>query len=179
MGEVTDAKGYEGGSAFIALSKYKASSSKKSKGSIFVNPGGPGGSGYRSFSAISFTLISRSLMTSLPPPVEFTFRVGPSLSLIIQDSYDIIGFDPRGIGLTVPAMRCFPTLREETLFLASLGPGPEIEGDREAYERDVRRGVEQSRGVAERCEEWAGDAARHVSRCLFLESGRSADAGRL
>jgi pimeloyl-ACP methyl ester carboxylesterase len=30
--------------------------------------------------------------------------------------YDIVGFDPRGVGKTQPALACFPTYREAELF---------------------------------------------------------------
>ncbi|KAJ3096570.1 hypothetical protein HDU97_005771 [Phlyctochytrium planicorne] len=64
----------------IAVSRIPAT--KPSKGAIFVNPGGPGGAG-----------------------VNFAVRVATTLPL--DDSFDIIGFDPRGIGSSLPII-CFP-----------------------------------------------------------------------
>jgi len=52
-------------------------------GALVINPGGPGGSG------IQYALGARS---------EFTTTV--------MDHFDIVGFDPRGVGGSVPALRC-------------------------------------------------------------------------
>ncbi|KAG9090712.1 hypothetical protein FRC06_000915, partial [Ceratobasidium sp. 370] len=72
------------GTATIALAKYKAEPSLR-RGSVFTNPGGPGGSGTR-----LATRAGRGLSAT---------RIGPY--------YDIIGFDPRGIGATTPTVKCF------------------------------------------------------------------------
>jgi hypothetical protein len=64
------------GTATIALSKLKATKFPK-KGSVFMNPGGPGGSG----SALVYSF-------------------GSELPLIIGADRDLIGFDPRGVNLT-------------------------------------------------------------------------------
>jgi pimeloyl-ACP methyl ester carboxylesterase len=53
-------------------------------GTLVINPGGPGGSG------IQYALSARS--------GEF--------SPAIRDRFDIVGFDPRGVGASVPALRC-------------------------------------------------------------------------
>ena len=55
-----------------------------SKGSLFVNPGGPGASGV--------DLVQQAA----------EFAVGSDL----LDSYDVVGFDPRGVGRSTP-VRCF------------------------------------------------------------------------
>ncbi|CAE6481040.1 unnamed protein product [Rhizoctonia solani] len=77
------------GTATIALGKYRADPSVR-RGSIFLNPGGPGGPGVR-------------LATQAGPYLVAT-RLGPY--------YDLIGFDPRGIGQTVPSAACFKSLAE-------------------------------------------------------------------
>ncbi|MEM7271858.1 MAG: alpha/beta hydrolase [Actinomycetota bacterium] len=57
------------------------------RGSIFLNPGGPGGSG-----------------------IEFVLFAGPALyGPDVQAEYNLIGFDPRGINLSNPLL-CFGTL---------------------------------------------------------------------
>ncbi|KDN33708.1 hypothetical protein RSAG8_13204, partial [Rhizoctonia solani AG-8 WAC10335] len=53
-------------------------------GSILINPGGPGGSG----SAMAATW-------------------GPKFSAIVDGRYDIIGFDPRGVNMTIPTLGCY------------------------------------------------------------------------
>ncbi|MFE0700266.1 alpha/beta hydrolase [Streptomyces sp. NPDC058872] len=59
--------------------------SKTFQGPLLVNPGGPGGSG-RSMAGY--------VAASLPPKVAAT--------------YDVIGFDPRGVGKSEPALDCAP-----------------------------------------------------------------------
>jgi pimeloyl-ACP methyl ester carboxylesterase len=55
------------------------------QGIMLVNPGGPGGSGL-----------------SLAPDVA------QGLSSAVAADYDIVGFDPRGVGSSVPALSCEP-----------------------------------------------------------------------
>ncbi|KAJ3318613.1 hypothetical protein HDV06_007138 [Boothiomyces sp. JEL0866] len=62
----------------IPLIKYK---SKNSKSQVLVNPGGPGDSG-----------------------VESVRTSGETLSKLAGDDYDIIGFDPRGVGNAIPVI---------------------------------------------------------------------------
>lgn len=68
------------GSIEIALKRIPASGQKV--GSLLVNPGGPGGSG------VDF--------------VGDPNRFGPSL----RSSFDIVGFDPRGVGKSTP-VKCY------------------------------------------------------------------------
>ncbi|KAI0079989.1 hypothetical protein K474DRAFT_1591034 [Panus rudis PR-1116 ss-1] len=71
------------GTAKLAVARLRAPNSP-SKGTVFVNPGGPGGRGKQ--------LVSRR---------------GDVLRNIIGNHYDILGFDPRGIGETEPTVKCF------------------------------------------------------------------------
>ena len=63
----------------IALKKLPASDSDAEHGSLFFNPGGPGVSGIRTL---------ETLATALPEEPRAT--------------YDVVGFDPRGIGQSTP-----------------------------------------------------------------------------
>jgi pimeloyl-ACP methyl ester carboxylesterase len=56
------------------------------QGVLLVNPGGPGGSGL-----------------SLAP------EVAGGLSRSVAEDYDIVGFDPRGVGSSVPELSCDPS----------------------------------------------------------------------
>ncbi|KAK7682660.1 hypothetical protein QCA50_014043 [Cerrena zonata] len=70
------------GTAKIALSKLKATGDRL--GTVLYNPGGPGGK-------------AKSLIA----------RRGDFVQIQIGTRYDIIGFDPRGVGETEPTVRCF------------------------------------------------------------------------
>ncbi|WP_328812621.1 alpha/beta hydrolase [Rhodococcus sp. NBC_00297] len=67
-----------GPTASLALSRSAATGEKV--GSMLVNPGGPGASG------LSTATVARGTA--------------------VESSFDVIGFDPRGIGASVPAVRC-------------------------------------------------------------------------
>lgn len=63
-----------------------SSSSKKTERTIVVNPGGPGGSG-----------------------TEYTWRAAEDITeRLSSDRYDVLGFDPRGVNISLPAVSCFP-----------------------------------------------------------------------
>jgi len=71
----------------IALSMIPATAPvSKQQGVLLVNPGGPGASG-------------RSLAAA----------VAAGLSPQVAATYDIVGFDPRGVGGSVPALTCDPS----------------------------------------------------------------------
>ncbi|KAK4052692.1 hypothetical protein OIV83_001979 [Microbotryomycetes sp. JL201] len=65
----------------------------QAKGVVFVNPGGPGGSG-----------------------TDFIATHGQHLSQIVQGRYDILSWDPRGVNLTRPNIDCFENEAMATLF---------------------------------------------------------------
>lgn len=74
-------------------------------GPVLFNPGGPGGSGVGFIAAIGKLL--QILIDSLEPP-EFT---DPSSD---AKYYDIVGFDPRGVGWTFPGAHCFDKMSDRT-----------------------------------------------------------------
>ena len=80
----------------VALARVKAKDQKRRLGSLFVNPGGPGGSGVQ-------------MAASAP------YFLGQSL----LDRFDIVGMDPRGIGFSQP-VQCFTSLKTQT---RALGDG--------------------------------------------------------
>jgi hypothetical protein len=90
----------------IAVSKIPAANPAKRRGVLLVNPGGPGGPGVN---------IPRLLTTLWPQSV--------------LDTYDLIGFDPRGVGTSAPvtcgltadqALQAFPTLTQSNSFIATV-----------------------------------------------------------
>ena len=69
------------GSINIAVNVHRATSSDKRIGYLLINPGGPGQSGLE-------------------------FVVGTPLSDEITERFDIVGFDPRGVGWSEPKFAC-------------------------------------------------------------------------
>ena len=72
----------DGDIAQIALIRFKATGSDRI-GSLVVNPGGPGESG-----------------------VEAAVNLIPTLPDSVRERFDLIGFDPRGVGSSTPAVWC-------------------------------------------------------------------------
>ncbi|MEU5096928.1 alpha/beta hydrolase [Streptomyces sp. NPDC020996] len=68
----------------LALSRVPHTA-KKSQGPLLVNPGGPGGSG-----------------------LTLAGFVASALPKAVAAQYDVIGFDPRGVGKSKPALDCAP-----------------------------------------------------------------------
>ncbi|WP_091613327.1 alpha/beta hydrolase [Amycolatopsis saalfeldensis] len=88
------------GTIDIALLKRAAKVPAQRIGSLFLNPGGPGGSGLRM------------------PIAGSGYFPGPVL-----DRFDLIGFDPRGVGDSNP-LRCFTTAEDAGEVLGSTTPVP-------------------------------------------------------
>ncbi|QXJ21142.1 alpha/beta fold hydrolase [Actinomadura graeca] len=80
----------------IAVLRMKARNAKKRIGSLFVNPGGPGGQG-----------------------TALAYQSREFLGADVLDRFDIVGFDPRGVGFS-SNVTCFTSTRDQTLALAGL-----------------------------------------------------------
>ena len=72
----------------LALLKVPAKNQKKKIGTLFVNPGGPGGSG-----------------------TEIAYYSSYIFSPAVTDRFDVVGFDPRGIAFS-QNVKCFPSARK-------------------------------------------------------------------
>ncbi|GAB1525263.1 hypothetical protein RhiTH_008421 [Rhizoctonia solani] len=84
---------HSAGKASIAVARYKAPKQPR-LGTLFVNPGGPSGSG-----------------------MELILSVGAEkISEMTGGQHDILSWDPRGVGLTVPRADCPKTGTEEKAF---------------------------------------------------------------
>ena len=82
----------------LALTRLPATNPRARIGSIFFNPGGPGGSG-----------------------VDFLQAAGPDLySSRVRARFDLVSFDPRGVARSTP-LQCFDTTDDA---LAALAPFP-------------------------------------------------------
>ncbi|MBM7773886.1 pimeloyl-ACP methyl ester carboxylesterase [Actinokineospora baliensis] len=65
----------------LAVARRKATDPRKRIGVLLINPGGPGDSG-----------------------VDFAFRAEQALSPQVLERFDVIGFDPRGVGRSQPVV---------------------------------------------------------------------------
>lgn len=87
----------QGAQISLALIRLPASDPTHKLGSIFLNPGGPGGSG-----------------------VDFVREIGRLLFTDqVRARFDLVGFDPRGIIRSTP-LRCFATLEQAIAVLPPL-----------------------------------------------------------
>ena len=82
----------------IALRMIPARDRSNYRGTVLINPGGPGGSG-----------------TSL---LE---RFGKNISTIVGDSFDVLGFDPRGVGMSTPVLNCFSSKSQRDIWVSQVG----------------------------------------------------------
>jgi pimeloyl-ACP methyl ester carboxylesterase len=114
----------------LALRKVPAKDPSKRVGSLLVNPGGPGVSG-----------------------VQFAQTASGSFTPDVLAAYDVVGFDPRGIGKSDP-VDCLSDSDMDMLFRNDPTP------DSAAERAQVRSSVD---GITERCAAKGGDRARHMS----------------
>ncbi len=114
------------GTIDIALLKRAARTPGTRVGSLFLNPGGPGGPGL-----------------TMPISGQYYFR--PQ----VLDRFDLIGFDPRGVGASNP-LRCFTTQEDaDEVFGAQVGvpiSRAEISGTLASY-RDYGRFCKNNAGA--------------------------------
>lgn len=110
----------------IAISRLRASSPKERRGVLLLNPGGPGGPG---------------LNLPVDPGIAFPGEV--------RRQYDLIGFDPRGVGQSSP-VGCGLTADEQI-------------ADRPYNAGTFAKDVEWARTVAGKCLAKGGDTLRHLT----------------
>jgi pimeloyl-ACP methyl ester carboxylesterase len=99
-----DYKNAEAGEAQLAVIRYLATKTPR-LGSIFTNPGGPGGSGVGSISG----------------------GTGEYISKVTGGQYDIVSWDPRGVNGSTPRIDCFETAAEERAFWEGTIPDAGLE----------------------------------------------------
>jgi pimeloyl-ACP methyl ester carboxylesterase len=103
----------KGAAITLALVRIPASDTDNRIGSLFLNPGGPGGSG-----------------------VDFALFFGPFAQFVwgpVANQYDIVGFDPRGIIRSTP-LRCFGTIDQAVQAFPPL-PFPSVEEEIPLFQR--------------------------------------------
>lgn len=105
-----------------------------SEGTLFVNPGGPGASG-----------------------ADYVAN-GPSITSDVQDAYDVVGWDPRGVGMSSHVTCLDAAGMDEYLF----GPGSaaDLEPGSDAW---IEAALGDAREFGEACERQTGPLLGHVS----------------
>jgi pimeloyl-ACP methyl ester carboxylesterase len=92
-----------GGAFSLALLRYQALDQDRRIGSLVVNPGGPGSSG-----------------------VDYAYSAEYIVSPEILERFDIVGFDPRGVGESA-AIKCLNDAETDASFAADPKPDDEAE----------------------------------------------------
>ncbi|KAJ4268709.1 hypothetical protein NW762_002777 [Fusarium torreyae] len=77
----------------LGVIKLPAKSKDNPVSPLFVNPGGPGGSG-----------------------VSLVKRAGEVLQAVAGDNHDVISFDPRGVGVSTPRVECWGSSQKRMLW---------------------------------------------------------------
>jgi pimeloyl-ACP methyl ester carboxylesterase len=90
----------------ITLALIRLPATGKRIGSLLTNPGGPGGSG-----------------------VEFVRSTGSSFGKSLRERFDIVGFDPRGVGQSDP-IRCLSGRELDQFFAVDTSPDDTAEVDK-------------------------------------------------
>ncbi len=120
------------GTISLALIRLPATDQAHRIGSLFTNPGGPGGSG-----------------------VDFIRQVGKTFPAAIRARFDIIGFDPRGVGASTP-VRCFDNVADQQAFFSQFGLFPVGPEEEQAYRQAYQQFDQQ-------CEQLNARLLPHVS----------------
>jgi pimeloyl-ACP methyl ester carboxylesterase len=84
----------------LPVIRLPATSPRTRIGSLVVNPGGPGGSG-----------------------VQYALQARSQVSAAVRARFDVVGFDPRGVGGSIPAVSCLTDAQLDRYFATSDTPG--------------------------------------------------------
>jgi len=134
----------------LALLRVPASDPEQRVGALLVNPGGPG-----------------------VPGIDYASRASAAFGDEVTAAFDIVGFDPRGVGASTPLECASQDLRDEVL---AVDPDPETAQEVEAADglmREVARGcLEDDAGLTRRVS--TEDQARDldVIRAVALDQDR-------
>lgn len=113
----------------LAVLRVRAGDQSKRIGSLVINPGGPGGSG-----------------------VEYAQASSLFMGAKVRQRYDIVGFDPRGVGQSSP-VDCLTDSQLDTYLAADGSPDTPAE---------VQRLSSLSKQFAQGCAERSGELLEHV-----------------
>jgi pimeloyl-ACP methyl ester carboxylesterase len=119
----------------LAVIRHRATDPAHRIGTLFVNPGGPGGSG----------------VAALPGFVSL-------FPAAVRARFDIASWDPRGVGASTP-VKCFASARDSNHFLDGMVVGNSFPVGHAETARWIRR----YRTFGRLCERRSGGLLRHVS----------------
>lgn len=129
----------------LAVIRHRANDPARRLGTVFFNPGGPGGSGVQALP---------SILSALPA--------------VLAARFDWVSWDPRGVGAST-AVQCFATLGAEKRFLDGVG----IVGESFPIGRvQMNRWIDRYRSFGERCARRDGPLLGHIST---LDTARDLD----
>ncbi|WP_431042886.1 alpha/beta hydrolase [Streptomyces sp. P1-3] len=114
----------------LAISRVRSERPQARRGTLLLIPGGPGGSS-----------------------IDGPSTTGKKLPQSVRDAYDIVGFDPRGMGGSTP-VTC--GLGHDDLALVNLRPWPDADGG-------IERNATTGRRLAEACARNGGPVLRSIS----------------
>ena len=118
------------GGETIEVAVNRVEAEEDAAGSLVVNPGGPGGSG-----------------------VDYAAAADQVVGASIRDNFDVVGFDPRGVGRSAPVDCVSDGELDEWM---GSDPSPDDEAER-------RQAVEDATEFGQACEEKTGELIGHVS----------------
>lgn len=114
----------------ISIGVLRIAARGSAKGSLLLNPGGPGASG-----------------------VDYARYANSILGRDLQTSFDIIGFDPRGVGRSAP-VNCYDDAAMDAFMGAE--PTPDTAAEESAF-------VERARAFAQACLAEQPEVIKHIS----------------
>src|SRR3954449_13271811 len=124
----------------LAVIRHRATDPAHRIGTLFYNPGGPGGSG----------------IVALPDAYE-----GGEFPPAVRARFDLVSWDPRGVGVnTSTAVQCFASPQAEERFfdgVVSFGSSFPV------GKAEKRKWIHRYRAFGHRCERTNGGLLRHVS----------------
>ncbi|HSE71984.1 MAG TPA: alpha/beta hydrolase [Nocardioidaceae bacterium] len=114
----------------LSLLRVPTENEKRRVGSLVVNPGGPGASG-----------------------VDYASMAGMQFGAELREAFDIVGFDPRGVGESTP-VECLDD--DELDEFVAADPDPDTAAEARTADRLIRE-------FGQGCVDRSGDLAAHVS----------------
>jgi pimeloyl-ACP methyl ester carboxylesterase len=132
----------------VAVLRYKASAPASRVGSLLVNPGGPGGSG-----------------TELAASMVKTWT-GTELA----KHFDLVGFDPRGIGASKPSIRCLTGPEQDAVRVSVLDDAVTPQG--------IAQFNAQQKDYANKCVQRTGDGKDMLENIGTRDVARDMDVLR-